>query len=494
MIAISKEKFPSMKVVRSTKWINHKKNDYFGPYTYGAFYLKNILSKSFKIRDCDRDMSKIYNRPCLRYYIKNCYGPCVYKDVDKEYNESVNTIKEVLRRNIKTLIADFQKKMLDCSDRMEFERAISLREQIKILKSIDKDQIIEYGKNLDEDIFVCKQTGNKIFIFVLNVREGKIVGKNNSIIDIEDKIFENVFENILLLYYTKFTLPNNIVLDADYEEVFKNSMLALEKISERKLNFHFPKIKSRRKELLDMAYSNLFKDEDAYFMRKNVIEEGIKEIYYTMNLKKFPIKIECFDISNIQGKDAVASMSVSLEGKPAKNLYRKFKIRCKDTPDDFSMMREVIYRRYSKLTKEEFPDVILIDGGLGQINAAGEILEDLGKIDYADLLSIAKREEEIYKYGENIPYRFSFDSEALKIFQRVRDEAHRFGITYHRTLRKKRIVSSELSDIEGVGEARRKKLLKAFGSVKKIKETSLEEIAKIVPYKVALAIKNKLKD
>lgn len=212
-----------------------------------------------------------------------------------------------------------------------------------------------------------------------------------------------------------------------------------------------------------------------------------------LNLKRFPRRIECFDISNIQGKDAVASMSVSIEGRAAKKEYRKFKIRCKDTPDDFSMMREVIERRYSKLADKDFPDVILIDGGLGQINSAGEVLKKLGKIHLSELLSLAKRDEEIYKYGESVPYSLSKDMEALKIFQRVRDEAHRFGITYHRKLRSKRIISSELDKIEGIGEVRRKKLLTKFGSVSAIKKASIEELIEIVPEKVALEIKNHIK-
>ena len=184
-------------------------------------------------------------------------------------------------------------------------------------------------------------------------------------------------------------------------------------------------------------------------------------------------------------------MSVSIEGKAAKKEYRKFKIKCKDTPDDFSMMREVIERRYSKLPDKDFPDVILIDGGLGQINSAGEILERLGKIHLSELLSLAKRDEEIYKYGESVPYSLSKDMEALKIFQRVRDEAHRFGITFHRKLRSKRIISSELDKIEGIGEVRRTALLKRFGSVKGIKNATFEELKEIVPEKIAENIKKR---
>ena len=242
-----------------------------------------------------------------------------------------------------------------------------------------------------------------------------------------------------------------------------------------------------------MGKLNLNRDIENYLNKKKIVEDGLYTLYQKLNLKNYPRKIECFDISNIQGKDAVASMSVAVEGRPYKRAYRKFKITCKDTPDDFAMMREVITRRYSKLDKKDFPDVILIDGGLGQINAVGHILEKIGKNNIADLLSLAKRDEEIYKYGEESPYSFPKEWEALKIFQRVRDEAHRFGITYHRKLRSKRVVSSELDKILGIGEKRKNILFKEFGSVKKILEQDVETLSKFVPKNVAERILEILK-
>lgn len=216
-------------------------------------------------------------------------------------------------------------------------------------------------------------------------------------------------------------------------------------------------------------------------------------LYRILNLKNYPRKIECFDISNTQGTNPVASMAVSVEGRASKKDYRKFKITCKDTPDDFSMMREVIERRYSKLKESEFPDIILIDGGIGQINSAGEILKKIGKFGIADLLSLAEKEELIFKYGEEEPYRLSHSDEALKILIRVRDETHRFGVTYHRKLRSKRVLTSELDGIKGIGEVRKTELLKRYGSVKKIKELTVNELKNILPEKVAIELLEKLK-
>ena len=492
-IKISKEDFSSIKIVRTTKALDIKNGEYFGPYPYGAWRLKNILMKLFKIRDCNRDMKKISPRPCLKYYMKSCTGPCVYKDTKEEYNKDVENLKQVLKGNTSKLINELTALMNKASQDMDFEKSIIYREQIKELKSIASSQIIQYERELDEDIFVFKTILDRAFICVLNMRDGKILGKSSTSIDLKNKITDNIYEAIFMSYYSKHILPKSLVLDAEYKNELSVVVKALTIEDSKKKEFHFPKIKSRRKELLDMAYKNLERDIESYFSKKDTIEKGIKDLHDILGLKRFPRKIECFDISNIQGKDAVASMSVSIEGRAARKEYRKFKIRCKDTPDDFSMMREVIERRYSKLPDIEFPDVILIDGGLGQINSAGEVLERLGKIHLSELLSLAERNEEIYKYGESIPYVLSKDMEALKIFQRVRDEAHRFGITYHRKLRSKRIISSELDKIDGIGEVRRKKLLTKFGSISGIKKASIEELKEIIPEKVALEIKNKIR-
>ena len=492
-IKISKEDFSSIKIVRTTKALDIKNGEYFGPYPYGAWRLKNILMKLFKIRDCNRDMKKISPRPCLKYYMKSCTGPCVYKDTKEEYNRDVENLKQVLKGNTSKLINELTALMNKASQDMDFEKSIIYREQIKELKSIAGSQIIQYERELDEDIFVFKTILDKAFVCVLNMRDGKILGKFSTSIDLKNKITDNIYEAIFMSYYSKHILPKSLVLDAEYENELSVVVEALTIEDSKKKEFHFPKIKSRRKELLDMAYKNLERDIESYFSKKDTIEKGIKDLHDILELKRFPRKIECFDISNIQGKDAVASMSVSIEGRAAKKEYRKFKIRCKDTPDDFSMMREVIERRYSKLPDIEFPDVILIDGGLGQINSAGEVLERLGKIHLSELLSLAERNEEIYKYGESIPYVLSKDMEALKIFQRVRDEAHRFGITYHRKLRSKRIISSELDKIDGIGEMRRRKLLTKFGSISAIKKASIEELKEVIPEKVALEIKNKIR-
>lgn len=491
-IKISKEKFPKISIIRTTRALDTKSEDYFGPYPQGAWFLLKTLIKIFKIRDCNKDMEKEIQRPCLKYHMGMCPAPCKFKNIEAEYRENVENAVKVLKGQGNFIIKELEKKMLSASENMEFEKAIEYREQKNEIEKALNNQVTEYGRDIDEDVFTFIHDGNLIFICVLNMREGKLLGKISLTVSTEEKIYSEIFENIVSEFYSKHPIPQNIIFQPEYIESREIISEWLKIKSGKNISLHFPKIASRREELLNMALLNLNKDIVIYYDKKSVIESGMAKLYKVLELKNFPRVIECFDISNIQGKDAVASMSVSIEGKAAPKNYRKFKIRCKDTPDDFQMMREVITRRYSKLEPKDFPDVILIDGGIGQINAAGEVLKNLGKDNISDLLSLAEREELIYKYGNNEPFAFSHSEEGLKILIRVRDEAHRFGVTYHRKLRSKRVISSELDKIEGIGPVRREKLLKHFGSVKNIKEASLDDLKLILPEKTAVLLLEKL--
>lgn len=488
-LKISREKFPYIKSIRTTKELENKKAIYFGPYPNSIYNLKKILLRLFKIRDCNRDMSKTYDKPCLKYYMHFCSGPCCYKNIENEYFERINAVIKILKGQGKEYVEELEKKMKIASNEMRFEEAIVYRNQIKELKNSIVNQITEFKKIVDEDYFVYKIVNETLFLTILSCREGKIQDKNSIQVSIKDKIYENIDEEVFIHYYSKHTPAKNIILEEKYDGKEKNIKEWLEKSLDHKVNFFFPKIKSRKKEILDMALLNLEKDIEAYYKKKTVLEAGLMKIYKILKLKNYPRRIECFDISNIQGKDAVASMSVLIEGVSKPKEYRKFKINCKDTPDDFEMMREVITRRYSKLKKEEFPDMILIDGGLGQINAVGQILKNLDCLEISDLVSIAKREEEIYKFGISEPFIFSKDEEAIKIFQRVRDEAHRFGITYHRKLRSKRVLSSQLDEIKGVGEKRKTKLFQDFKTLENIVSADLSKLHEYVPLSVAIEIK-----
>lgn len=489
-IKFTREKFPKLEVVRSTKRLNEKA-DYFGPYPMGIFFAVKSLLKIFPMRDCNRNMEKI-TKPCLKYHMNTCPAPCMYKDIETEYNLNVENFKSFLKGHQSDILDILEKRMKHFSDNMEFERAINEREKINSLKRMLETQIIEYSKEINEDVFVFEEKREFVFLCVLNIREGKVINKNHIKISMEKSQEDDLFERLITSYYEKRSIPRNIICDMRYED---KSQLIKEwsKIEKGKeIKMHFPKIHSRRYELLEMGYLNLKEEVEKYLRQKKVVQEGLRNLKKTLRLNSHPYRIECFDISNIQGKDAVAAMTVAIDGEVTPKEYRHFKITVKDTPDDFLMMREALTRRYSKLEKDQLPNLILIDGGKGQLGVATEVLEKLGKIEYTDIISIAKREEEIFKSYESDPYLFEREDETLKILQRLRDEAHRFGITHHRKLRSKRNIKSALDDIDGIGPKRKKELIKRFGTISNIRNATMEELMEVIPEKIAEAIKEGL--
>lgn len=489
-IKFTREKFPKLEVVRSTKRLNEKA-DYFGPYPMGIFFAVKSLLKIFPMRDCNRNMEKI-TKPCLKYHMNTCPAPCMYKDIEAEYNVNVENFKSFLKGHQSDILDILEKRMKYFSDNMEFERAINEREKINSLKRMLETQIIEYSKEINEDVFVFEEKREFVFLCVLNIREGKVINKNHIKISMEKSQEDDLFERLITSYYEKRSIPRNIICDMRYED---KSQLIKEwsKIEKGKeIKMHFPKIHSRRYELLEMGYLNLKEEVEKYLRQKKVVQEGLRNLKKTLRLSSHPYRIECFDISNIQGKDAVAAMTVAIDGEVTPKEYRHFKITVKDTPDDFLMMREALTRRYSKLEIDQLPNLILIDGGKGQLGVATEVLEKLGKIEYTDIISIAKREEEIFKSYESDPYLFEREDETLKILQRLRDEAHRFGITHHRKLRSKRNIKSALDDIDGIGPKRKKELIKRFGTISNIRNATMEELMEVIPEKIAEAIKEGL--
>ncbi len=490
-IKFTNEQFPKIEVVRSTKRLNDKA-EYFGPYPMGIYFAVKSLIKIFPIRDCSKSMDKIWDRPCLKYYMNLCLAPCKYKNIAFEYNINVENFKSFLKGHQNKILVDLEKKMYKHSENMEFERAIKEREKLNSLKKMLQSQIIEYSKEIDEDVFIFEESNENVFLCILNIREGKVINKNHLNISLQKSQEDNLFERLVTSYYEKRSIPKNIIFDKQYEpngDIIKQ----WSKIERNKeINLHFPKIDSRRYKLLEMGYLNLKEEVEKYFKQKKVLQEGLQKLKIELKLHSLPLRIECFDISNIQGTDPVAAMTVAINGEPSPSHYRHFKITVKDTPDDFMMMREAIMRRYSKLKDEELPNLILIDGGKGQLGVAVDVLEKLGKMDKLNVISIAKREEEIFKSYEKKPYIFKKTDEALKILQRIRDESHRFGITHHRKLRSKRNVKSFLDDIQGIGPKRKKELIHVFGTIKRIKEATIEELMEVVPESIAINIKESI--
>lgn len=480
-IRITKEELPRISTTRNTKTDDY----YFGPFpNVNMKQVLNSLMKIFKIRDCKIDVYANHQRPCLKYHMNLCNAPCVYKDENtfNEYKANVKNLINFLSSKDTSILKELEVKMKECSDNFEFEKAIVERERIKAFKKLLESQITEINRNYDEDVILIEKDLSNIFICILSIREGKLVNKYFDVI--KSYVEDDNLETFILQYYDKKALPKRIILD----EVFEDKKEALEQILGKK-KISISKRKGRIKDLLELVKLNLKMEKDAYYNKKENLNKALLRMQQVLNLKKKPVRIECFDISNIQGTNPVASMSVAINGELSKKDYRHFKITVKDTPDDFMMMREALTRRYSKLEIDELPDLILIDGGKGQIGVAVDVLTKLNKKQYLDIISIAKREEEIFKDIEKIPYIFARNDEVLRILQRLRDEAHRFGITHHRKLRDKRIMTSVLDEIHGIGAVRKKKLLKKFKTVKGILEASDEELLEILPAKIVEELK-----
>ncbi len=476
----TRERFPRISFKRGKKI---KGNRYFGPYTSAQAARATIkfIRKTFKLRGCKGKVEK-YKNACLDWHIGLCSAPCIRKITDEEYRESVNEAILFLEGKRSKLLEDLKKKMEEYAKNLEFERAMVLRDEIKEIERILERQNITLTKNINEDIIVLEKDERKGCIFIFKIREGEIRERDYKILEgIEDEEDIEIILSFLTQYYIgKEDIPQKIVIE---KEDIKNKIdpLFIKEVIGRGDAIKVARGKER--ELTILAHINAkevlknFTLHDAKEMIKN--EEAMVDLKNTLNLDKLPRRIEGFDISTLFGKDSVASMVSFKDGAPDKSSYRRFKIRYTKGIDDFSMMYETVLRRYDRLKKEkkQFPDLILIDGGPGQLHAAKRALTDLGI--QIPIISLAKKEEEIYTLHQREPIRLPKDSPSLKLLQRIRDESHRFAITYHKILRGKKITQSILDEIPGIGEKKKKALLKAFKSIDDLYTASTEEIEKI---------------
>lgn len=422
-IKISSDKFPRLLTYRDKP--NFKDENVFGPFVSGQnrSNLIKYLNKTFKLRTCKR----LPKTPCIRYHIGYCSAPCIKKITEKEYAEIIEHIKKILSGKSNELIEDLNKKMKEYTYKKDFERAIVLRDQINAIEYLSEKQNVDTRKTYDQDVidFIIKD--NKAYFLLFNIYKGTLVNKIDKEIDL-DLVDLSIIDDFLINYYSNNVIPKEIILS---KKINENTKKYLEHIKGEKIKITIPK-KGLKKELLDLCRKNV----EIYFFKNELVLEDLKE---KLNLKYLPKVIECFDISHFSGKDTVGSMVYFKDGLPDKKNYRKFKIRSlpKDKVDDFSSIKEVVNRRYSRLIKEQkdLPNLIVIDGGKGQLSCAKEVLEKLNILEKVDLISLAKRDEEIFKIDNLFPIKLSKKDKALHLLQRVRDEAHRFAITYNRQIR-----------------------------------------------------------
>src|SRR5215813_4104169 len=491
-IKLTAEKYPRVYVTRR---LRKDGSTYFGPYFPAnlAHRLVHFIHRHFQVPSCKVDLTRFHPKPCLQYHIHRCLGPCVQGlTSDEAYAGAVRDTKLFLEGRHGDLARVLRGRMEDASDAMRFEEAASLRDLLTTVEEIDERQKMAAAKGDDVDIFACYAEPPLVALNLFHLRNGQIVDRREFFWEDQHEFDEPQFFSALIkqIYIDQQHIPSIIHVPVDFEDREALEELLSEKRG-RKVEIHTPQ-RGQKKAMLNLVETNA---KHSFHQRFRVMKPSSRAIQEALQdalgLPDAPKRIECFDISHIQGTDKVASMVVWEDGKMKKSDYRKFIIRTVIGNDDFASMREVVTRRYSRLQQEKqpFPGLVLIDGGLGQLHAAAESLEALGISDQP-LASIAKREEIIYVYGqEDEPIVLDRFSPILHLIQSIRDEAHRFAVTFHRSRRAARQLTSELDAIEGVGAKTVQKLLKEFGSSELVRQATEDDLAKTAGRAAARKVK-----
>ena len=503
-LKVMDERFPRVMVVRRPG----KGGRVFGPYANPRAVRETMafLRKLFPVRTCNLDLSGELNyRPCLLYHIGRCGAPCAGLQSEDEYNKLIDEVCLFLEGRHHRLIPDLRRKMEEAAQRLEFERAARLRDQLQALERVVERQKVVSTGGEDQDVIGLARSGGAGCVQVFFIRDGKLTGRDHFFLTaLDDTSDEEALTAFLKQYYSDAAfVPKEILLSHPVED----EELFAQWLSERrggKVSLRVPQ-RGEKKRLVEMVIQNaelvLGEREADEHRRTEKIERGLAELREVLGLARLPRRIEAYDISNIQGTEAVASMVVLIDGVPTPSEYRRFKIRDIEGPNDFAMMHQAVTRRFLRGLKEreelaalseaeraaqvgkakfaDLPDLVVIDGGKGQLGAARDAMRSLN-LEEIPTIGLAKRLEEIFQEDEPDPILLDRSSPALHLLQQIRDEAHRFALTYHRKLRGKGQSRSVLDSIEGVGPKRKKQLLRHFGSLKRLREASLEEI-KAVP-------------
>ncbi|MEP0821229.1 MAG: excinuclease ABC subunit C [Ignavibacterium sp.] len=497
-IVITNEPFPRVFVTRR---IVRDGSRYFGPYAdvKTMRHALKTVRDIFMIRSCNYDLNdetiaKKKYKICLDYHIKKCEGPCEGLVSREHYGRMIDQVAQVLKGKTEAVIQVLKDEMEKASSELRFEEAARLRDRMKAIEVYNEKQRVVDRREVDRDIIAVAARGDDACAVVFQVRSGKVLGSRNfSMTNAEGRTEGQLLEAVLERYYLDADdLPGELFLSAPIES---DSLIRswLEAKRQAPVSLEVPKTGERAK-LVAMVKNNatllLGELELQRMKRGDFVPHAVKALQSDLRLSAPPRRIECFDISNIQGSDAVASMVVFVDGKPRKSEYRKFKIRSVQGPDDFASMQEVVERRYRRVLEQEGPqpDLIVIDGGKGQLSSAREILRKIGMED-VPVIGLAKRLEEVFVPGQSEPVPVPRTSSGLKLLQQIRNEAHRFAVTFHRSVRLKRILRTELDLIKGIGKVRARELLEVFGSVQGVKFASEEQLADVVGQVVAQRIK-----
>ena len=481
-ICVKNERFPRVFLTRK------KVNDgsiYFGPYpsvTVAKTFLE-MLRKLYPIRNCKLVLKEehIHNghyRPCLEYHIGNCKAPCDGSMSEDEYREMIHNVKKVIKGNIHEVLKEMKTQMMDHASRLEFEQAQVIKDKYDILANYHAKSVVCSNTIFDIEVFSYEDADNSFYVNYMKIVEGAIIQSHS--FEIKRKLDETAEEllSMAIIEVRQMMESHNI----------KEIIVPIElDINLEGVKFTIPQ-RGEKFDILELSQRNVKQYRlDTEKLRTLVDPERhtkriLNQMKDDLNLPVLPEVIECFDNSNFQGDYAVAAMTQFVNAKPNKSGYRHFNIKTVEGPNDFASMEEIIYRRYKRLLDEEqrLPDLIVVDGGKGQLSSAVKILQQLGLFGKISIIGIAEKLEEIYFPGDSIPLYIDKRSETLKVIQHIRDEAHRFGITHHRKKFEKGFLHSELNDIKGIGKHTAEKLMLELKSVKNIKEANLETLEKIV--------------
>jgi excinuclease ABC subunit C len=484
------EEYPTLCIVRRIK---KDGSLYFGPYPSATSLRETLrlIRRLFPIRTCMDTKFTHRLRPCMNYGMGRCLGPCCEEVDPSQYREVVQQVKMFLAGKNLDLLDVLKKKMGEESEALHFEAAAKIRDQIASIEQVVEKQKIVSTDFLDQDVIGFHRQDHKIVLYPLFVRAGRLMGGRGFVISSAGVVDEEVLSSFVFQYYRagKF-IPEQILIPRSIpEQDFVEQWLT--ELKGRKVKILVPR-KGDKRHLLEMASENA----EQFLLAKDELDKDEEKLLDSLkerlHLRNFPRRIEAFDISNFQGGNAVGSMVSFEDGEPDKERYRHFKIKTIEGADDYGMMYEVLLRRYQKATEEnDFPDLVLLDGGRGQLNVAQEVFKELG-ITKVDLISLAKErfveeprrsrlrktEEKVFHPQYKGPFILGRHSAILHLLDRVRDEAHRFAITHHKKVRGRETVKSEIGEIPGIGAIRQRELLRFFGTVEKIKQASEEELAK----------------
>ena len=490
-----KEDFPVFSITRKLRKDGAK---YFGPYM-GGINCKDILDTlqlSFNIRFCHTQVTSKPKRECLNYHIARCTAPCAHRVNKEEYAQQVKKAINFLEGNYKEAENLLKTKMLSASECENFELALDYKNKLSMLSKLEAKRITSLSKFIDADIIAYASNGLYSAVNILVTRKGIMQGGNSFALDEAHMSDGEALTAFIVQYYSNHEIPSEIIVEDFCEKELLESYF--KEKSEKSVEISFVK-QGVKSQLLKMARKNaqeyLEKSIDKIKHRDDMTVNACNRLQTLLNLKKYPRRMECYDISNVSGVDKVGSMVVFIDGEADRSSYRRFKIRTVEGANDFASLQEVLQRRLAKIgTKEEErfekPDLIIIDGGKGQLSAVEEIFKRMNISDI-ELVSLAKREEEVYTLYSEDSVKISHRDYSLKMLQRIRDEAHRFAITYFRNLHSKNSLSSVLSEIDGIGKAKRIALLERFGTIDKIMSASVEELSQVngISKKIAENIK-----